>query len=560
MSNDERKSPPLSETHEVVKKSKGGGSDNLWETVKSSSHPTDKTLTDVNSTLEISFDSVPPFKFAKSATTDAIVNVDVALIDFDSFQYVRKETLVKALIYMIKNVDDVNKDLSSVTVPEKAETGCQFNGFSEADQETSDMNGIPCLPNNQVDQLNVILKEFQSSLLKSVDEKLSFVDTKISDAISYFSNDGHVKSFSEIAAKAAKNVETIAQSTIINVENAAKQTIDIVNAKNSSVPQYADIVNNNIEKVNSSGMNSRTQTVFISNKTVIETPSVENGEVLILSNTEGTTNSSVDVVKKLVSEKFKKIPFDFANAKSKSKKVAIRFHNKKAKDQGIKIMDESNFLTPLGYTYENAAKLLPKITLSGVPRLILSDIAQNDLTTDEIRTIEKDVVVNEILQKNRCIDDLVQKGHTFQIIFVSKNNNSHADITVGIKVSPAVRAAILTEQSGYIFLAGKRVLFKDRFHVKQCYHCQQIGHMSTDCPEKDNNPTCLYCMGTHRSSACTFKQTAEKHCCAKCQASKNPEDASNYMYHNSASLDCPVLVRECKRLASITDFASKNVL
>ena len=194
--------------------------------------------------------------------------------------------------------------------------------------------------------------------------------------------------------------------------------------------------------------------------------------------------------------------------------------------------------------------------------MVLHDINHNGMNTDDIRASEKEAVLAEILDKNHCISNLVQMGHTMQVVFLSKTRNGSLldNITVGLKVSPSIRTSILTDQSGYIFVAGKRILFNDRFHVKQCYHCQQLGHISIDCPEKNNSPICLYCMSDHRSATCPHKQTVNKHCCAKCHTSKNPEYVLNYMCHNSASLDCPVLVRECKRLASITDFTSKNVM
>ena len=520
---------------------------NVPKTPKSLRKPSDEhncNLEDIEgSNSQISSCMIPHLKFSKTVTTDDIVSTDADLIDFDSFKYVNKESLVKTLIYFIKGVDQVNKDLSSVSLKNKVDFSCQVSNedISPACSTNCQVGAECSLPKDvssnevNVDQLNFILSNFQSRLLESVDEKLAKVDEKVLDAIS------KLPSF---------NPELIIESVSKVVEDNITKATNAPNTPQTYASTLAKDVSESID----------TQ-VYIGNKTVIEASSLANSEVIILSNSEGTSCSSVDDVKKAVSEKFKKVPFDFANAKSKSKKIAIRFHDKKAKDQGVEILNASNLLTPLGYSYESANKLLPKITLSGIPRLILTNIDQTDLSINDLRAKEKEAVLTEILDKNPCIFDLVQKGHTFQIVFLSKFDNVFStDITVGIKVSPSIRAAILNDQSGYIFLAGKRVMFKDRFHIKQCYHCQLIGHISTDCPEKNNNPTCLYCMNSHRSSTCTFKQTADKHCCAKCHASKNPDDVANYMNHNSASLDCPVAVRECSRLANITDFTSKNVM
>ena len=66
-------------------------------------------------------------------------------------------------------------------------------------------------------------------------------------------------------------------------------------------------------------------------------------------------------------------------------------------------------------------------------------------------------------------------------------------------------------------------------------------------------------MGKNRSANCSLKQIFNKHCCAKCYTSNNP-NVANYYQHNSASLDRPVSIRECMRLASITNFSSKNIM
>ena len=150
-------------------------------------------------------------------------------------------------------------------------------------------------------------------------------------------------------------------------------------------------------------------------------------------------------------------------------------------------------------------------------------------------------------------------GHSFSVVFVSKPSKLNC-VSVGIKVSPAIRSTLFESMSGFVFMCGKRIKVEDRFHVKQCFHCQLLGHMSTECPTKMNAPTCLYCMGPHRSTSCSYKNVKCRHACAKCAASNNVNDVTGHETHNSASLDCPMYLRECKRLASMTDISSKNVL
>lgn len=301
--------------------------------------------------------------------------------------------------------------------------------------------------------------------------------------------------------------------------------------------------------------------IYLSNHTVIKTPTNSDEEVVILSNIEDTNCAPVDQVKKSVSAKFKKVPFVFANDKSKSKKIAVKFPDSQSRDKGVKILNEGDFLSSFGYKHNSAQKMLPKITLNGVPRFILHGTKKPDLSNDQVREAEKSAIISELLDKNHCLEELVTQGHTLQVVYLTNTSgNSVSDLTVGLKVSPSIRAVIISKQSGFVFLGGKRILFKDRFYVKQCYHCQKLGHVSTDCPQKQENPTCLYCMGNHRSSFCTAKQKVDYYACAKCYTSNNSELSNNYRSHNSASLDCPLHVRECERLASITEFTSKNLM
>ncbi len=89
-----------------------------------------------------------------------------------------------------------------------------------------------------------------------------------------------------------------------------------------------------------------------------------------------------------------------------------------------------------------------------------------------------------------------------------------------------------------------------------------IGHTSTDCSaaKLSKPPICMYCMGKHRSSSCQNKRNKSVHVCAKCVASPHKDDAENAKTHNAGSPDCPVVIREMKRLAANTDFISKNVM
>ena len=298
------------------------------------------------------------------------------------------------------------------------------------------------------------------------------------------------------------------------------------------------------------------------NKSVVSHPNVMQ-DVVVLSPVDSSNNTNgnnVDEVKKAVREKMKTVPYDIPNGTSKTGNIAIRFPNSTARDDGVKAINHGTFLHDLGYSCRDAAKMLPKITLEEVPSLVVAAVDRTNKTESEIREAEKDAVnLCDLRAKNQAIDELVNLGHTLQVVYLGKISLRNT-ISVGLKVSPAIRKLIFDTLTGFVFIGGKRITVKDRFFIKQCYHCQLFGHVSTDCPRKLSAPTCLYCMDSHRSSNCPYKHNKSCHSCAKCSASKIASDVAGHQSHNSSSPDCPVYLRECKRLAQVTDFSSKNVL
>ena len=168
------------------------------------------------------------------------------------------------------------------------------------------------------------------------------------------------------------------------------------------------------------------------------------------------------------------------------------------------------------------------------------------------RQYEKDVVKKCILQKSSELANLCNLGHTFDIVFLKKLNDY---LNIGIKVSPTIREWILNR--GFLFNGNSCCPVIDRLVVKQCYHCQQIGHVSSRCPSKSQNPTCLYCMEEHRSLTCPTKMDPSTFRCCNCS---NHTLYSKNVGHTSNSYDCPLIQKELIRLQQRIDYTSKSVM
>ena len=74
----------------------------------------------------------------------------------------------------------------------------------------------------------------------------------------------------------------------------------------------------------------------------------------------------------------------------------------------------------------------------------------------------------------------------------------------------------------------------------QCYHCQKIGHLKQNCPDKDKLATCVRCAKKH-AFACRITDPNEFKCVNCNQA------------HASCSKSCPKLIEEVKRKKEILE-------
>ena len=134
---------------------------------------------------------------------------------------------------------------------------------------------------------------------------------------------------------------------------------------------------------------------------------------------------------------------------------------------------------------------------------IISHIVSTN--ANEKRELKKAHIIDCIKCKNPGVKELIEAGHTVKVVYLNPNSNGNL-VTVVIKVSPAVRLSIMNNQGGRLFLGDTSFQMKDRFYVKVCYHCQEIGHISNDCPKKELSPCCLYCSGSHKSATCEYKK------------------------------------------------------
>ena len=413
--------------------------------------------------------------------------------------------------------------------------------------------GDEAVPSAELKDLNCKLDEFKTQLIKSVTES---IDKKLKTVNDIF--DEKLNRIVELSDKVSPisspdKVSPISSSPISSSVPSSPSVsyANVANNKSGDEQETAPCVSVTATKEHEHvpGSNPR--------------PSVPLGnlaspEVTVLSpiNDEHKSTTKMNKVKKLVESQLQGTQTEFIHTNTTSMKVSIGFKNADIRDKGESIMkSDSGKLLSHDYELKSASKMLPKITLYNVSTDILDEVDTTG-TKEVVRERAKKMIITKVLAKNECIANLhTNQRHTFDVVFLSDYVDKQV-MTVGFKVSPAIRTSIIQEQNGTVYLGNTRYSFKDRYHVKICYHCQMLGHISKDCTSR--KAACLYCMDNHESKSCKERHNRNMYQCARCLASRIPGDAENCRTHNGADPRCPVVVREMNRREANTDFVSKN--
>ena len=167
------------------------------------------------------------------------------------------------------------------------------------------------------------------------------------------------------------------------------------------------------------------------------------------------------------------------------------------------------------------------------------------------------LIKQSVLNKNDGLKKLVENGFLFNVVYVKKLKYSY---TVAIKVSPEIRQYILNDCTSKLYVFSARCRVSDRCYFRQFYHCQEIGHISIDCPYKSNKPTCMYCAGDHHTAECKIeiKVDSSKHKCSNCRRAKEEEIVKQANSHHAGSHVCPLIEAEETFLNRNTETIPKN--
>ena len=247
---------------------------------------------------------------------------------------------------------------------------------------------------------------------------------------------------------------------------------------------------------------------------------------------------------------------DFCSVK-KSGCVAIGFQSADSLKAAEKKLKENKDCS-LAFSTRLPKKMMPKVTVHGISEVLFEGCENREQMCN--------VLLDDIIKRNANVKSVIDGAPTefITVVMVHKkiNTNDHVTYTAVLKMSSAVRKAIFNNDNK-LYVSLKRCKVTDRYHVKQCYHCQKPGHVSNDCPVKNDDalPTCFYCSGPHSSATCTNKRSENNQRCANCLKSKNPEMVKGANSHTAASRSCPIMqsyVNNIKR--KTVNWKEKNIL
>ena len=147
------------------------------------------------------------------------------------------------------------------------------------------------------------------------------------------------------------------------------------------------------------------------------------------------------------------------------------------------------------------------------------------------------MIVESIRVLNSDIASALDSGESMEVVHFQRHRQRPDLATVGLRVTRPLCDLMLNK--GHIHVGHFLCPVEKRYALKQCFKCQNFGHVVKDC--KSVSPTCFRCAGGHFGRDCD-KKGREFSKCSNCSVSTNHAIRSGAMTHNAASIECPTLL------------------
>ena len=267
----------------------------------------------------------------------------------------------------------------------------------------------------------------------------------------------------------------------------------------------------------------------------------------VLIGADKSNKRTIQTVSKVIND----INVNFCKVK-KSGVVALGFEDNLSKKKAAEKIKQCSEISEK-YSTRSPKKLLPKVTVLGINEVVFDECNAED--KEEMKSI----LLKDILKRNSDIKNAIDSNpdETVEVVMIQKSMPSDNVVTysAALKMSSNIRK-LINDNGNKLYVSLSRCRVIERYHILQCYHCQKPGHHSNNCPDKDHEPTCLYCSGKHTSKMCTDKS---KRCCSNCLNSSDSTHRMNAHSHTASGFECPALKPYRERVKYNTEnWSGKN--
>ena len=155
---------------------------------------------------------------------------------------------------------------------------------------------------------------------------------------------------------------------------------------------------------------------------------------------------------------------------------------------------------------------------SKLPTVSLMGMTVKEMKNEEGEYFSKTELEESIYNLNKPIADLVDNGAVLKVVYIKPPKQDHQKFyTVVARVSPEIRK-VLHKNRNKVHIGARVHNINDRFYIKRCNHCQELGHYADKC--QCDHPVCGFCAQHHDSDACPLKNKPHKdHKCINCSES-----------------------------------------
>ena len=205
-------------------------------------------------------------------------------------------------------------------------------------------------------------------------------------------------------------------------------------------------------------------------------------------------------VRKIVTDN--RIPVNSV-VESQNGELFVNLPDEESRDKVINLIEESG---------NEVVKLKSKL-----PTVSLMGMTVNEMKNEGGEDFSKTELEESIYNLNKPIADLVDDGAVLKVVYIKPPKHNQEFYTVVARVSPEIRKVIYKNRNK-VHIHARVHNINDRFYIKRCNHCQQLGHYADKC--QCDHHVCSFCARQHDSDECPAKNKPHKdHKCINCSES-----------------------------------------